>query len=42
MAGAEVGRLEVDDPVYALVSVAPSRIVAGDQRGLLHWLEILD
>jgi WD40 repeat protein len=41
-AGAETARLELDAPVDALVAIAPNRIVAGDVRGLLHWLEILD
>lgn len=40
--GAEVARLELDAPVTALVAVAPNRLVAGDERGLLHWLEIVD
>ena len=40
--GAETARLELDAPVDALVAIAPNRIVAGDVRGLLHWLEILD
>ena len=40
--GAEVARLELDAAVSALVAVAPTRLVAGDYRGLLHWLELLD
>jgi WD40 repeat protein len=39
---AETARLEHDSPVTALVAVAPNRLVAGDQRGLLHWLEVVD
>ena len=31
-----------DIKIDALVAIAPNRIVAGDVRGLLHWLEILD
>ncbi|HEY1863246.1 MAG TPA: hypothetical protein VGG77_06050 [Roseiarcus sp.] len=38
----EVARLELDAPITALITIAPNRIVAGDQRGLLHWLEIVD
>ena len=41
-AGDETARLELDASVTALVTVAPNRIVAGDARGLLHWLEIVD
>jgi WD40 repeat protein len=41
-AGAETARLELDAPVRALVAVAPNRLVAGDTRGLLHWLEVVD
>ena len=40
--GAETARLELDAPVTALVAVAPNRLVAGDARGLLHWLEVVD
>ena len=40
--GAEVARLEVDAPITALVAVGPNRLVAGDQGGRLHWLEVLD
>ncbi len=39
---AEIARLELDAPVNALVAIAPNRLVAGDQRGLLHWLEVVD
>jgi WD40 repeat protein len=40
--GAETARLEVDAPVTAVVAVAPNRFVAGDLRGLLHLLEVVD
>ena len=40
--GAEVARLELDAPIYAIIAAAPNRIVAGDERGRLHWLEVLD
>ena len=39
---AETARLEIDAPVASLVAIAPNRLVAGDKRGLLHWLEIVD
>ncbi len=40
--GTEVARLELDAPVTAIVAVAPRRLVAGDRRGVLHWLEVVD
>ena len=40
-AGTEVACLELDAPVKALVTLPPQRIVAGDERGVLHWLEVL-
>jgi WD40 repeat protein len=40
--GAETARLEVDAEVLSLASPPDARLVAGDQRGLLHWLEIVD
>jgi WD40 repeat protein len=40
--GAETARLELDAPVTAIIAVAPNRLVAGDSRGLLHWLEVAD
>jgi WD40 repeat protein len=40
--GEEVARLELDASVTALVAVGPNRLVAGDQGGILHCLEILD
>ncbi len=39
---AETACLELDAPVTALVAIAPNRLVAGDYRGLLHWLEFVD
>ena len=39
--GGEVARLELDALVIALVALGPNRRVAGDELGLLHWLEVL-
>jgi WD40 repeat protein len=41
-AGVEVARIEVDAPIKALVSLAPKRIVAADDLGFLHWLEVVE
>jgi WD40 repeat protein len=38
----ENARLEVVAPIWSLVAIAPNRIIAGDQLGPLHWLEVLD
>jgi WD40 repeat protein len=41
----EISRLEVDAPVkclVALTAVSGSRMVAGDELGRLHWLEVVD
>jgi WD40 repeat protein len=38
----EITRLEVDATVTSLATPPDARLVAGDQRGLLHWLEIVD
>jgi hypothetical protein len=38
----DIARLEIDAPANALISTAPHRLIAGDQRGLLHWLEVRD
>src|SRR5262249_33220411 len=38
----EITRLEVDAPIFSLVALSDARLVAGDQRGLLHWLEIVN
>jgi hypothetical protein len=37
-----VARIEVDAPIKALVSLAPKRIVAADDLGFLHWLEVVE
>ena len=42
VAGTETARLEVDAPVRALVAIGPNRLVAGNLRGSVHWLEIVD
>ncbi|HTR11898.1 MAG TPA: hypothetical protein VMI72_01265, partial [Roseiarcus sp.] len=39
---AETARLELDAPVTALAAIGPNGLVAGDTRGLLHWLEVVD
>lgn len=47
MAMAKLARLELDGAVYSL-AVLPAadgcgwRLVAGDELGRLHWLELLD
>jgi WD40 repeat protein len=38
----EISRLEVDAPVHCLTALRSNRLVAGDQLGRLHWLEIVD
>jgi hypothetical protein len=38
----EISRLEVDAPVYCLTAVRSNHLVAGDQLGRLHWLQVLD
>jgi WD40 repeat protein len=38
----EIVRLEVDAPVSCLVALPDGRLVAGDDLGRLHWLEIVD
>jgi hypothetical protein len=40
--GEEVARLDLDAPFFALVFSSPNRLVAVGQRGLVHWLEIVD
>jgi WD40 repeat protein len=40
--GAETARLDADAPILCLIAVAGTRLVAGDNRGHLHWLEVLD
>jgi WD40 repeat protein len=41
-AGTETTGIEIDAPVRAIVAVAPNLIVANDDLGLLHWLEVVD
>jgi hypothetical protein len=40
--GAETARLELDAAIQAIAVIAPNRIVAGDQLGRRHWLEVMD
>ncbi len=37
----EITRLEIDAPVNCLVAQSNNRLVAGDELGRLHWLEIV-
>jgi WD40 repeat protein len=39
--GTEIARLEVDAPVNCLATLPDGRIIAGDELGRLHWLEIM-
>jgi WD40 repeat protein len=44
-ARSEVSRLEVDAPIeclIALTAVPGIHLIAGDQIGRLHWLEVVD
>ena len=34
--------LEIDAPIMALAAFASNSVAAGDRRGRLHWLEILE
>jgi len=38
----EISRLEVDAPVHCLAVLPSNHLVAGDELGRLHWLEIVD
>jgi WD40 repeat protein len=38
----EISRLEVDAPVNCLNALRYGRLVAGDQLGRLHWLQVVD
>jgi WD40 repeat protein len=38
--GIEIARLEVDAAVHRLAALADGGLVAGDELGRLHWLEI--
>jgi WD40 repeat protein len=40
--GAESARLEIDAAVRCVATLPDSRVVAGDDLGRLHWLEIVD
>jgi hypothetical protein len=40
--GAETARLEVDAPITSCAALADGGLVAGDETGRLHWLEILN
>jgi len=37
----EIARLETDAPILCIAELPSSRLVAGDARGLLHWLEVI-
>jgi WD40 repeat protein len=39
---AEVARLEIDASITTLAAIAANRLVAGDDLGRLHWLEVLE
>jgi WD40 repeat protein len=39
-AGAEIARLEADAPIHCIITTPDARLVAGDDLGRLHWLEI--
>jgi hypothetical protein len=39
--GIEIARLELDSPIFSMVAIAPDRIVAGDEHGILHWLDVV-
>jgi WD40 repeat protein len=41
-AGCEIAHLEVDAPVRCLAPLPDRRLVASDQLGRLHWLDIVD
>jgi WD40 repeat protein len=38
----EITRLEIDGPVASLAQLGFGRLVAGDNFGRLHWLEVVD
>ena len=40
-AAKEIARLEIDAIVFCLIALSDGRLVAGDQLGRLHWLEIV-
>ena len=39
--GIEITRLEIDAPVLCLAALSDGSLVAGDQIGNLHWLQIV-
>jgi hypothetical protein len=41
-AGAETACLETDAPIHCVLALSAVRLVAGDELGHLHWLEIVD
>jgi WD40 repeat protein len=40
--GAETASLEVDAPISCLTALSDAGLVAGDEIGRLHWLEVVD
>jgi WD40 repeat protein len=39
----EISRLEVDAPIHCLAALRSNgRLIAGDQLGRLHWLQVVD
>jgi hypothetical protein len=40
--GAETARLEIDAALRSVAALPDGRVVAGDDLGLVHWLEIVD
>jgi WD40 repeat protein len=40
--GAETARLEVDAALNSVAALPDGRVVAGDELGFVHWLEIVD
>ena len=40
--GQEIARLDMDAGVTCLAALPDGRLVAGDEKGKLHWIEIVD
>jgi len=40
--GAEIARLETDAPINCVTVLPAGRLIAGDNLGRLHWLEVVD
>jgi WD40 repeat protein len=40
--GVEIARLDIDARVACLSALTDTRLVAGDQLGRLHWLEVIE